>query len=118
MGSKAMILKGGARRRAAVPAARQAELVREFERSDLSAPQFAASAGVRYATFAAWRRRHERQQPLRVESPAWLEAVAETGVGEEAITLRLPGGATVEIARPRQAALAAHLLKAITAMPC
>ena len=53
MGTKAMILKGGARRRAAVPAARQAELVREFERSDLSASQFAASAGARYATFAA-----------------------------------------------------------------
>jgi hypothetical protein len=118
MGSKAMILKGGSRRRAAVPAARQAELVREFERSGLSAPQFAASTGVRYATFAAWRRRHESQPPLRVEPPAWLEAVTETGGGEEAITLRLPGGATVEIARPRQAALAAHLLKAITAMPC
>lgn len=53
MSDKTMILKGGARGRAAVPAWRQAELVREFERSGLSAPQFAASAGVRYATFAA-----------------------------------------------------------------
>jgi hypothetical protein len=34
------------------------ELVREFERSGLSGPRFAELAGLKYPTFATWRRRH------------------------------------------------------------
>lgn len=45
MNKAAMILKSDAGRRVVVPLARQVELVREFERSGLSGPRFAAMAG-------------------------------------------------------------------------
>jgi hypothetical protein len=102
-----------------VPVERQVELVGEFERSGLSGPRFAAMAGVKYQTFAAWRRRHGSLPPTRRRSAArsqeqapWLEAVVEPTDGA-AILLRLPGGATVEVSHPGQAALAAQLIKAI-----
>ena len=53
-----MILKSDAGGRTLVPLDRQVELVREFERSGLSGPRFAAMAGVKYQTFATWRRKH------------------------------------------------------------
>jgi hypothetical protein len=45
-----------------------------------------------------------------------MEAVVESG-SAGAITLRLPGGATVEVNHPDQAALVAQLLKAIASTP-
>jgi hypothetical protein len=56
MSKAAMILKSDAGGRVVVPLARQVELVREFECSGLSGPRFAAMAGVKYQTFATWRR--------------------------------------------------------------
>ncbi len=102
---------------------RQVELVREFERSGLSGPRFAEIAGVKYQTFAAWRRKHGTLPPPRrprVPPPreaSWLEAVAELG-GGTGLTVRLPGGATMDLSHPGQAALAAQLLKAIATTSC
>ncbi len=58
MSNEVMILKSDAGGRTLVPLDRQVELVREFERSGLSGPRFAAMAGVKYQTFATWRRKH------------------------------------------------------------
>jgi hypothetical protein len=46
-----------------------------------------------------------------------LEATVEPA-GETSIVVRLPGGATMELGHPGQAALAAELLKAIATAPC
>lgn len=118
-------MKNDAGGRVLVPVERQVELVREFERSGLSGPRFAEIAGVKYQTFAAWRRKHGSLPPTRrsrmsspsIPSPSWLEAVVEPGTGP-AITVRLPGGATVDLIHPGQAALAAQLIRAIAATPC
>jgi hypothetical protein len=94
------------------------------ERSGLSGPKFAEIAGVKYQTFAAWRRKHGSLPPARESrssSPpalaAWLEATVESA-GATPITVRLPGGATMELSHPGQTALAAQLLKAIAMTSC
>jgi hypothetical protein len=125
MSKGAIILKSDAGGRVLVPVERQVELVREFERSGLTGPRFAEIAGVKYQTFAAWRRKHGTLPPPRrpravfppPREAAWLEAVAEPKSGP-AITLRLPGGATIDLSHPGQTALVAQLLKAIATTPC
>ena len=108
-----------------VPAGRQIELVQEFERSGLSAPKFAAMAGVKYQTFVTWRRKHGTAAPVRrrsasgmPEDAAWMEAMVAPPTGASRLTLRLPGGATAEIAHQDQLPLAVLLLKSIAATPC
>ena len=61
MNESDLILKQDAGGRVFVPAGRQIELVQEFERSGLSAPKFAAMAGVKYQTFVTWRRKHGKR---------------------------------------------------------
>lgn len=117
-----MILKRDAGGRVVVPLARQVELVREFERSGLSGPRFAAMAGVKYQTFAGWRRRHGQlpMQRRRSATPqaggAWMEAVLAPA--EDTLVVRLPGGASVEMTHRSQAALAAQLIQALRSSSC
>jgi hypothetical protein len=118
-------LKQDAGGRIFVPAGRQIELVQEFERSGLSAPKFAAMAGVKYQTFVTWRRKHGTAAPVRrrsasgmPEDAAWMEAMVAPPTGASRLTLRLPGGATAEITHQDQLPLAVLLLKSIAAMPC
>lgn len=118
---------------------RREALLDEFERCGVSAAEFAAQIGVKYQTFAHWRqKRKNRQQALAVQSseperaalmegqpepgPQWVEAVVEAGIhGEQAmasgaaLTLELPGGASVELSTACQVKLAAELLKALAA---
>ena len=83
MNESDLILKQDAGGRVFVPAGRQIELVQEFERSGLSAPKFAAMAGVKYQTFVTWRRKHGTAAPERWRSVlgipekkvAWLDAL-------------------------------------------
>jgi len=123
MNKQAMILKSDASGRVVVPVERQVELVREFERSGLSGPRFAVMVGLKYQTFATWRRKHGRLPPTRRRlSPSpgtgtWMEAVVESGSGS-AITLRLPGGGSVEMSHPDQVVLAAELIKALALVSC
>ena len=125
MNESDLILKQDAGGRVFVPTGRQIELVQEFERSGLSAPKFAAMAGVKYQTFVTWRRKHGTAAPVRrrsasemPEDAAWMEAMVATPTGASRLTLRLPGGATAEITHRDQLPLAVLLLKSIAATPC
>ena len=125
MNESDLILKQDAGGRVFVPAGRQIELVQEFERSGLSAPKFAAMAGVKYQTFVTWRRKHGTAAPVRrrsasgmPEDAAWMEALMAAPTGASRLTLRLPGGATAEIMHRDQLPLAVLLLKSIAATPC
>lgn len=95
MNKEAIVLKSDGAGRAQTPVARQVELVREFERSGLSSPRFAELAGVRYQTFATWRRRHGAQSPAREQRrPVFLEVTAaQTATAAAALEVTLPGGA-------------------------
>ena len=119
-----VILKTDERGRVQTPAARRESLLDEFERSGLSAAKFAALAGVKYQTFAAWALRRRRQRgaaqpaPSTGDSVRWLEAVVSTtpSPGETTtpgVLVRLPGGVCVEVTDERQVALAAALVQAL-----
>jgi hypothetical protein len=124
MSNEAMILKSDAGGRMLVPVERQVELVREFERSGLSCPRFAAMTGLKYQTFATWRRKHgmllETRRRPSVPPPGlgmWMEAVVEPGCGS-ALTVILPGAASVSVSQSRQTSLAAQLIKALASVSC
>jgi transposase-like protein len=89
----------------------------EFERSGLSAVQFAQQTGLKYSTLAGWLQRYRRSAG-RTRSVRLLEAVVESNSGDKLpLVLELPGGAKVEIKDAQQAALAGALLRTL-AKPC
>jgi hypothetical protein len=123
MSKEAIVLKCDAGGRVLVPLARQVELVREFERSGLSGPKFAALAGIKYQTFVVWRRKHGRVPAVRSSSRRrpiglWLEAeVARTENPTVGLSVDLGGAAVLKIADGSQVALAAQLIRALR-LPC
>ena len=123
-----VILKTDEHGRVQTPANRRESLLDEFERSGLSTAKFAALAGIKYQTFAAWTLRRRRQRgtakPVtpNADSVRWLEAVvsATPSPGEATlpgVLVRLPGGACVEVSDGRQVTLAAALVQAL-GRPC
>lgn len=90
-------------------------ILAEFERSGMSAPQFAQRTGLKYSTLARWvqfsrrTQRSRRQPPLRL-----LEAVLAPS---PALMVLLPGGARLEVREARQVSLAAALVHALE-QPC
>jgi hypothetical protein len=121
--SDGTILKTDTKGRVQTPAARRESLLDEFERSGLSGAKFAALAGIKYQTFAAWslrrRKRTGTKTPAKPTDPVrWLEAVVDqaqnpTVAKSFALSLQLPGGARLELAEVKQAPLAAALLRAL-----
>lgn len=104
------IIKVDRRQRIRRTAAQQAELLAEYQRSGVSAPEFARLSGVKYQTLCGWLRRSRSRPAIQ-----WVEAVS---AGASAgLKLQFPGGAWLEIADERQAALAAKLVQAL-ARPC
>ncbi len=99
----------------------------EYERSGLSGPKFAALCGVKYQTFATWRRRprrrqaHPQRQPRRKRAPRiqWLEASVQPAPGATVtgLLLQLPGGVRAQLSTPHHIALAAALVRALE-KPC
>ena len=95
-------------------------ILAEFERSGLSAVQFAQRSGLKYSTLAAWVLRERRSKTSKSGPPLrLLEAVVGPvgGATSSAVILQLPGGARVEVSTTEQAALAAELVRSL-AKPC
>jgi hypothetical protein len=99
------VLKTDEKGRVRTPAVRRESLLDEFERSGLSGTKFAALAGIKYQTFAAWASKRRRQRgvsapaTVRPADPArWLEAVVEQAHPSTAMVLQLPGGVRLEVA--------------------
>ena len=116
------LLKTDKRGRVRASPMRRQELLAEFDKSGLSGPKFAAVAGIKYQTLASWLQRRRKQghgvSPAlcAAKAPAvqWLETViqstqAAAGAG---LVVRLPSGATLEVASANQAPLAAAVLRA------
>jgi transposase-like protein len=90
-------------------------IIAEYERSGVSAAQFARRAGLKYSTFAGWLVRYRRTK-RQSSAPAMrlLEAVVEeSGAPKKSLVLELPGGARMEIKDAVQATLAAVLLRTL-----
>jgi acetyl esterase/lipase len=97
---------------------RRESLLNEFEKSGLSAAKFAALAGIKYQTFAAWAARRRKSAVAKAPAaPAdamrWLEAVVDQAHPPVAMVLQLPGGVRVEVSDEKQAMLAAMLVRAL-----
>jgi len=89
-------------------------ILAEFERSGVSAVEFARRAGLKYSTLAGWLQRYRRTRPKRrARAVRLLEAVVQSGDPNATLQLQLPDGTRVEINNAKQAALAADLLRAL-----
>jgi transposase-like protein len=93
------------------------QILAEFERSGVSAVEFARRAGLKYSTLAGWRHRHRRShRPGRLRPVRLLEAVLPTALlpastARPVLPVLLPGGARLEIACAAQLPLAVALLR-------
>jgi len=120
-----VVLKQDVLGRVKTPKARREALLDEFEKSGLTGQKFAEVVGIKYQTFATWaqKRRRAREAYPAIKRPKqlrWLEAVVDQNAGDKnplPLVLELPGGAKVQIADARQAALAAAMLRALQP-PC
>ena len=89
----------------------QQVILAEFERSRMSAVQFAKTHGLKYSTFAYWVARQRRSQaPGGQPALRLLEAVITPPAG---LLVQLPGGARLELCDRRQVPLAAALVRAL-----
>lgn len=119
-------------------AVRRAELLAEYERTSMSAAEFAAHVGVKYTTFVTWLTKAKKNGkpepaaavaaedvPTTMPEPApvrWVEACVEgvevqAAKGGAPLMVQLPGGARLEIGDSGQAALAAELIRALEPTP-
>ncbi len=118
------ILKTDKRGRVRTTLARRQELLEEFDKSGLSAPKFAALTGLKYQTFAGWliQRRKQRDETnpavIAGKEPTvqWLETVIQKAqaappLAGSNLIVRLPSGATIEVANAAHAALAGEVLR-------
>jgi len=89
----------------------------EFERSGVSAVEFARRSGLKYSTLAGWRHRHRRSKRSGTVRPVrLLEAVLPTSSlpalsARPALPVLLPGGARLEIGCAAQIPLAVALIR-------
>jgi transposase-like protein len=89
-------------------------ILAEFERSGMSAAEFARRTGLKYSTFALWVQRCRRtKRPARKAPVRLLEAVLTTATPASVLTVLLPGGARLEVREAGQIPLAAALVHAL-----
>ena len=93
-------------------------ILAEFERSGMSAPQFARRTGLKYSTFAAWVQRYRRpKRPGSKSAVRLLEAVVASAPLTFPLQVQLPGGARLELREASQVPLVAALVRALE-KPC
>jgi transposase-like protein len=93
-------------------------ILTEFERSGMSAAEFARRTGLKYSTFAFWVQRYRRtNRPARKAPVRLLEAVLTPATSATTLMVQLPGGARLEVHEAGQIPLAAALVHAL-AKPC
>lgn len=93
-------------------------ILTEFERSGVSATQFAKVAGLKYSTLAGWLQRCRRGKKTPAQPVRLLEAVVEqvqptVNSASSSVVLRWEGGARMEISDTKQIPLAAALIRAL-----
>lgn len=93
-------------------------ILAEFERSGVSATQFAQRTGLKYSTFAAWLQRYRRTKRPGPKSPMrLLEAVVASAPLTSPLQVQLPGGARLEVREASQVPLVAALVRSLE-KPC
>jgi transposase-like protein len=96
-------------------ALRREELLGQFERSGLSAAEFARQHGLTYTTFCGWRKRWERVKGL----PSFVQVEVAPCAATEGLVVELGSQARIEIRTEKQLALAARLIQHLNqGRPC
>jgi len=93
------------RRQAA--AVRREELLAQFERSGLSATEFARQHGLSYTTFCGWRKRWERAKAL----PTFIQVEVASCAGSQGLVVEFGNQARMEIQSEKQIVLAVRLIQ-------
>ena len=104
---------------------RREALMAEFARSGMNGQQFAKWAGIKYSTFACWRRKQNQVKPPRTgESKAvkpitavpWVEAVVrEPDKNPTHLVIEMGAGVRLSIKDRGQAELAGVMLRELMA---
>jgi transposase-like protein len=100
------------RRAVRTEVARRNELLAAFERSGLSAAEFARRHGLRYTTFCAWRQRRDRGQG----SPAFVQVELASPTPSAELVIEM-GVARLRLVSVTQLPLAARLLQILQEGP-
>jgi len=96
-------------------AAQRTQLLAAFDRSGLSAADFARQQGVHYTTFYGWRRRRDQGQ----SSPGFVQVEMPESTPPVGLVIELGGTARLRLTGEAQIPLAAHLLQACNfSRPC
>ncbi len=111
------MLKTDTQGRVLTPAKDREALLDAFEESGMSGAAFARLHGIRYTTFASWRRarrlRHHAPEPNEVGfQEITLESEQRPG---PALTVELPGGGRFKLERADQLPMAKALLRYLDA---
>jgi len=94
------------RRAARSDAAHRAQLLAAFDRSGLSATEFARQHGVHYTTLSGWRQRRDRTKA----SPAFVQVELASLVPPSELVIEM-GAARLRVVSEAQLPLAARLLQ-------
>lgn len=113
------ILKVDSRGRVRIPPEKQDEILEEFGRSGMSGSAFAAHIGVKYSTFASWRRRRGQARSRPKSATARPQGVvrfleAQPASSGAALELDLCGSVRMRITDRSQIGLAVELLRGLT----
>lgn len=96
-------------------AARRVRLLGEFERSELSAADFARRHGIHYTTFCGWRARRDKTNP----SPAFVQVEVSGVAAPSGLIVELGGRVRMRVESEAQIALAAKLVQQLNpGRPC
>jgi hypothetical protein len=98
-------------RRVPITPTRRRQLLTEFERSGLSAAEFARQQGIGYSTLCAWRARNAAKPGL-----CFAEVELERAPSSESIVVELGRHAQMRLSSTQQLEMAARLLKQIEAV--
>lgn len=95
-------------------AARREQLLTQFERSGLSAAEFARQHGLNYTTFCGWRKRWEGAKAL----PSFVQVEVTPSAGAAELVIEA-GQVRIRINHPTQMELAVALIKSLDkSRPC
>ena len=112
-----------ARGRVRVSKEQRRAILAEFERSGVSAAQFAKVTGLKYSTLAGWRQRYRRAKPKAAPGGLrLLEAVVDPShpqeqTSENVLMVHLPGQVRIQVSCLAQVPLVTELIKALQTGP-
>ncbi|HTX21458.1 MAG TPA: hypothetical protein VMD27_06340 [Candidatus Aquilonibacter sp.] len=88
-------------------AARREQLLAQFERSGMSAAEFARQRGLSYTTFCGWRARRDKTKAL----PSFVQVEVAPCAVAEGLMIELGGQARVRVHSEKEMVLAARLIR-------